>query len=281
MNWDDLRILESIRDEGTYARAAQRLRIDETTVARRLARLESSLGVTLFHPVDGMRKPTAECETIVDHIRAMGRHATEIGLVGKRIAGPVGRFRIAATNTIAETVLAPRAGPFLLQHAGLTLQFLTSGENVNFSRWEADLAVRLRKPEKGDFSISKLADVQLFLFEPSETSGQIEPVVCCYPDELDPTPESRFLESRGLKTAARCITDNVRVIRALVTARAAIGILPDYLCADLLDNPQLRASPLPRRREIWLLVQNHLKRDQAARTVIDWIRGCFTDRAMS
>ena len=47
-------------------------------------------------------------------------------------------------------LLAPRAGNFLLQNPGLSLQFLISSENVKFSRWEADLAIGLRKPDKGD-----------------------------------------------------------------------------------------------------------------------------------
>jgi len=34
---------------------------------------------------------------------------------------------------------------------------------------------------------------------------------------------------------------------------------------------------LPRRRDVWLLVQNHLKRDGAARAVIEWVRDCFQE----
>jgi len=41
----------------------------------------------------------------------------------------------------------------------------------------------------------------------------------------------------------------------------------------------LRATLLPRRRDVWLLVQNHLKRDAAARVVIDWVRDTFLDFA--
>jgi hypothetical protein len=36
---------------------------------------------------------------------------------------------------------------------------------------------------------------------------------------------------------------------------------------------------LPRRRDVWLLVQNHLKRDAATRVVIDWVRDSFSDLA--
>jgi DNA-binding transcriptional LysR family regulator len=45
----------------------------------------------------------------------------------------------------------------------------------------------------------------------------------------------------------------------------------------LLTDRRLRATLLPRRRDVWLLVQNHLKRDPAARVMIEWVRDCFYD----
>src|SRR5216683_1232935 len=71
MNWDDLRIIAAVRDEGTYAGASARLRIDETTVGRRLARIERALGLRLFEAVDGVHKPTRQCDTVLGHIQAM------------------------------------------------------------------------------------------------------------------------------------------------------------------------------------------------------------------
>ena len=276
MNWDDLRIIAAVRDEGTYAGASARLRIDETTVGRRLTRIQRDLGVRLFEAVDGVRKPTQQCEMVLAHVQAMAAHVAEIDRIGQGLQGPVGRLRIASTNAVAEEVLSPRTGPFLLQNPGLTLQFLTSSENVKFSRWEADLAIRLRKPDKGDFAISKLAEVRLYFIEPAAGSD-VELVVCGFPDELDPTPEAQFLRAKGLSQRARCVTDNIGVIRALIRSHLAVGVLPEYGCDTLLADRRLRVTPLPKRRDVWLLVQNHLKRDPAARIAIEWVRGCFQE----
>lgn len=273
MNWDDLRIIAAIRDEGTYAGASARLRIDETTVGRRLSRIERALGLRLFEAADGVRRPTRQCEAVLAHVEAMAAHAAEIGRLGEGLEGPVGRLRIASTNTVAEQVLSPRASDFLRANPGLTLQFLTSSENVKFSRWEADLAIRLRKPDKGDFAISRLGDIRIYYFEPVTTEG--EPMLCAYPDELGAIPEMQFLRTKTNR--ARCVTDNVRVIRNLIRAHHATGVLPEYVCADLLGDRRLRATLLQRRRDVWLLVQNHLKRDPAARLAIEWVRHCFSD----
>jgi DNA-binding transcriptional LysR family regulator len=273
MNWDDLRIIAAVRDEGTYAGASARLKIDETTVGRRLSRIERALGLRLFEAADGVRKPTRSCEAVLAHVQAMAAHAAEIGRIGESLPGPVGRLRIASTNAVAEQVLSPHASDFLRANPGLTLQFLTSSENVKFSRWEADLAIRLRKPDKGDFAISKLADVKLYYIEPIAADG--EAVLCAYPDELGPIPEMQFLRTK--KVRARCVTDNVRIIRTLIRSHQAAGVLPEHSCADLLADRRLRATLLPKRRDVWLLVQNHLKRDAATRVTIDWVRACFRE----
>jgi DNA-binding transcriptional LysR family regulator len=278
MNWDDLRIVAAIREEGTYAGASSRLRIDETTVGRRLARIERALGVRLFEAVDGLRKPTAQCEHVLTHVRAMAGHVAEIARLGESLPGLSGRFRIASTNAVAEEILAPRVAPLLAAHPGLALQFLTSSENVKFSRWQADFAIRLRKPDKGDFTISKLCEMKLYLIEPA-ARAETEPLVCVYPDDLGPIPETQILKARRLHEAARFVCDNIRVLRTLVKSHQAIAVLPDYLCGELLADRRLRATLLPRHRDVWLLVQTHLKRDAAARVVIDWLRDAFADFA--
>jgi DNA-binding transcriptional LysR family regulator len=280
MDWDDLRIIAAIRDNGTFAGASTQLRIDETTVARRLARLQKTLGVTLFSAVDGFRKPTPQCDTILDHVEEIERHIAEIGVVGNTTPEATGRMRIATTNAVAAEILAPQTAQFLIRHPGLTLEYMLSGQKVNFSRWEADLAIRLLKPKKGNFTITRLAEFRMYMFEPREPmNAGGEPVVCAFPDYLDATAETKFLHARGLITRARCITDNYRVGRALLLSHAAIGILPEYVCGSLLSDRSLRATLLPQRLEMWLLVQNHLKRNAAARVVIDWMREVFSQRA--
>lgn len=274
LNWDDLRIIAAVHEAGSFAGAGKRLRIDETTVGRRLARIEAALGVRLFEAVDGVRRPTAACETVVSHIEAMAHHAADIARVGAAQAGVTGRFRIAATPAVAESILAPRIATLLVAHPGLRLQLLTASHNVSFSRWQADFAIRLRKPEKGDFTITRLGSLGLYLIEPA---GAVPSFVCGYPDELDGIPEQQILKQRKLIDAARCITDDVRVMSEVLRSGQAVAVLPEHACRDLFDDPSLRVTQLPRRRDVWLLVQTHLKRDPAARVVIDWLRSCFVD----
>ena len=155
MNWDDLRIVMAVQKGGSYAAAAAHLHVDESTVARRLTRLQKDLGVTLFEAIDGRRQPTNQCEAILAQVAQIAQHIERIEEVRSPIDAPAGTYRIAATDSVGVGIVAPNMAGFLAENPGIRLQVVTSTENVNFSRWQADLAIRLRKPDKGDFSISK------------------------------------------------------------------------------------------------------------------------------
>ncbi|WP_108882185.1 LysR substrate-binding domain-containing protein [Anderseniella sp. Alg231-50] len=271
MNWDDLKIITAVRNKGTYAKAGAELRMDETTVARRLGRIQKALGVTLFDAIDGVRKPTPQCEVALAHIEEMARAADQISMVGSHSAGPVGNIRLTSTASIAEQILAPGLGQFLLANPGLSLELDTSDQNLNFSHWEADLAIRLGKPDKGAFSMRKLADLRLHLFQPKAVSTDAEVLVCAYPEELGETPEMKELSAKGFTKGRRLKTSNVRLIRSIISSHAGVGVLPQHLSADLLRDKRLTATPLNTRREAFLLIQPHLKDDPATRLVVDWI----------
>ena len=275
MKWDDLRIIAAIRENGTYAGASKELRLDETTVARRLARIQGALGITLFDAIDGVRKPTPHCIAILAHIDEISRRVAEIDAIGERIDGPSANIRVTSTASIAEEFLAPHVAEFLSVNPGISLELKTSNENVNFSRWEADLAIRLGKPAQGAFIIRKLAELRLYLFRPAGIKGPApDHIVCAYPDDLGDTPEMRQLESAGLTDRTRLKTSNTRIIRSLIQSHAGIGILPEHVAQDLLEDSRLIATPLETPREVWLLIQPHLQNEPAARLAVDWI----TDR---
>ncbi|MDO5705186.1 MAG: LysR family transcriptional regulator, partial [Paracoccus sp. (in: a-proteobacteria)] len=78
MNWDDLRIVSAVSRTHSYTKAARLLHIDETTVSRRLARLESTFGVTLFEAVNGQRLPTSACSAILGYLDSVEHEIGDI-----------------------------------------------------------------------------------------------------------------------------------------------------------------------------------------------------------
>jgi len=273
-------VVRAVFRTGSFAAAARCLSINETTVARRLTRLQNDLGVTLFEAVDGARVPTRHCEEIVALTETIADRADRIANIGRVEHRHFKRRRIAATDSITAEVLAPNAAPFLLDHPELTLDFLASTENVDFSRWEADIAIRLKRPEKGNFVMSKLTELDLYYVEPALEDSRSDTLVCAYPDELNLTPESKYFMQLGLHQKARCRSKNLLVLKRMVLSKRCCAVLPGYMCSDLFTAEGFHLTKFAERRSAWLLRQSHLKSDPATRTVIDRIKRCFDATSM-
>src|SRR5262249_47470591 len=134
--------------------------------------------------------------------------------------GLSGRVRIAATNALAEEVLAPRLAQLLLSNPGLVIDLLTSTHTVNFSRW------RRTWPSSCESRAWRLC----------HRAAGIDPALPFrarrFPEQ-DDTRETRYLQRKGLQPQTRCVTASGRVIRTMIQCRQAIRILPDYLCRDM------------------------------------------------
>ncbi len=276
INWDDLKIIAAIRDCETFARAGLELGVAETTVARRLARLEKALGAKLFDAVDGIRKPTWIGNEVLSHLDEISRQVVKIGSIRSDRPAPARHIRIASTPLIAEIFLAPDIVRFLSINPGLSLEMETSVKNIDFAKWEADLAIRAKTPEKGHFMVRKLASHHLYLFRPVEQRcPDNELIVCGYPEFLGAIPERQELEAAGLSEKARLVVGNAKIVRQVLGSHQGVAIMCEAFAGDLFDDPNLTATCLPTRRDAWLYIQPHLKNDQAARLVIEWIEERF------
>ena len=68
MNWDDLRYVLALAKAGSLAKAARALKVDHTTVGRRIEALEGDLGLRLFTRTNTGYVLTQEAERILPEI---------------------------------------------------------------------------------------------------------------------------------------------------------------------------------------------------------------------
>ena len=280
MNWDDIRVIRAVYGELSFAAAARHLGVNPTTVPRRLERLEKTLGFRLFDAVDGARRPTPECERLLELSEPIARQMEKIESLQHAESEPKERRRIAATDSVSAAILAPALPAFLDTHPHVNVDLMASTENVDFSRWEADIAIRLKRPESGNFIVSRLADFEFFLCEPAarELGTRAPPLLCTYPEELMDSPEAKALANRTALSSIRCTSKNLLVLKALVLSGRAVAALPDFLLRDLPAKNTIRLTPLPTRRSAWLLMQTHLRNDPTTRLLTDWLKSLFLHR---
>src|SRR4051812_40100264 len=141
---NDLYLFARVVDEGSFSRAAERLRLPKSTVSRRVAALESHLGERLL-----LR--TTRKLTVTDFGRAVLAHAHHVAedveaadsLAQNRQSEPSGRLRLSMPNDMANLVMAPLLADFVLKYPKISLEIDLSARFVDLVAENFDVAIRI------------------------------------------------------------------------------------------------------------------------------------------
>ncbi|MEZ4337816.1 MAG: LysR family transcriptional regulator, partial [Sandaracinaceae bacterium] len=106
--WDDLAVVLAVHRGGSLAAAADSLRIDASTVSRRLRAIEAELGSRLFDRTPDGLLPTDLTLRLLPHAEQAeaAALAVEAEAAGEEVAA-VGRVRLALADAFAAYVVAP------------------------------------------------------------------------------------------------------------------------------------------------------------------------------
>jgi DNA-binding transcriptional LysR family regulator len=274
LDWEDLRHFQTLAERGTLSAAARGLGVTHGTVARRLAALERRLGCALFlHGRDGYRL-TPRGRLVLDNANAMHDAARAVLQVTEDADRVSGTVRLTTARTMADGFLVPRLGRLRAAYPALDLVVSTESRIASLARWEADIAVRLGRPEGGELVGRKLATIAYrfhaapgFALEASQALIGFE--------EHDPAAEAAWLD-RHRPGARYVLRTNSQTAQA-AAARAGLGValLPGYLARGDAGLREIAAADHPPDREVWLLTRRESAAVPRIRAVIDTLVEIF------
>jgi DNA-binding transcriptional LysR family regulator len=141
MNWDDLRTFLVAVRAGSYSAAARPLDVNRTTVGRRLASLEQSLGVSLFHETPFGPEPTPEGRLVLEAATIMDDAAQVLIQSLSSARRPPALIRIASSAGIAAEFMDDIRA-FQESHPHIGMEFLAALDPVDaVMQRKADLAI--------------------------------------------------------------------------------------------------------------------------------------------
>lgn len=126
MELSALRIFKAVAEEGSVTQAAARLHRVQSNVSARLAQLEESLGVALFHRAGRRLLITAEGERLLAYTDRLLTLADEAQASVRGDQRPSGQLRIGAMETAAAARLPLVLAAFHQQHPDVDLVLETA-----------------------------------------------------------------------------------------------------------------------------------------------------------
>jgi len=275
VDWSDLRIVLGLARFGTLAEAARRLGVDPTTVARRVAKAEATLGVRLFDRVEGNWRPTAAGASAA---AAAERMEGEADSLAEAIAGAdtlvAGTVRLTAVPLLVDRVLIPALPALLARHPDLTLELIAEPRSLSLTRREADLAVRLARPTGEQATLARrIGRLDYAAYGPAGADAAGLPWIG-YDDsmaDLPPAKRTAELAARdGRPPAGLRVNDGGGLLQAI---RAGIGrgVLPTAVGDRAAGLVRLDDPDAVLERELWLLIHPELRGLARIRAVVEWL----------
>jgi DNA-binding transcriptional LysR family regulator len=277
---DDLLILLAVGRSGRFVSAAEELGINHTTISRRIAALEQSLGGRLLVRVAGGweltelgRSAVVAAETVETAVR--GLSTTD----ERTVAGVV---RLSATDGFSAYVAAPAAAHVRRRHPGVAVEIVATTRRATQQRSGLDVEIVVGQPQVHRAKAIRLGDYCLGLYGsrdylaahgmPStraELSGH--PLVY-FIDSMLQVDDLDLARAVAPHMREAVTSTNVFVHVEATRAAAGLGLLPCFMADRHDDLVRVLADDVALRLTYWLVTRTETLRRPEVAAVVDAIR---------
>ena len=271
LQWDDIRYFLELARTGSLSGAARRLRVEHSTVARRVEALEQSLGIRLFDRLPKAWSLTAEGETLVAQAGRLDDEAQAFSRAALGVSSLQGTVRVSAPPVLAGHFLVPRLAAIRVRWQNIDLEVIGESRDANLARGEADLAIRMSRPSAPGLAARCIGDMGYGLYA---AHGYIRRPPDAweflgYDDSLVQVPQQRWLTQ--VAGNRRFVFRSNDLAALLNAARVGLGIavLPHFLAANDDALSPVSDPACPTVRQIWLVMHPDVKRSPRVRLLAD------------
>jgi DNA-binding transcriptional LysR family regulator len=157
MNLQDLTLLAETARLGSFAAVAKAQGTDPSTISRKVAALEDSLGVRLFQRTTRSLALTEAGDLYLTRALPLIDELTRVGLAARELqAAPRGTLRLTASVTFGQAMILPLLPAFRAAYPEVALDCLFTDQNLDLISDRIDLAVRLAPAIEGDVIAARL-----------------------------------------------------------------------------------------------------------------------------
>ena len=254
---NDMWYFAEVVDRGSFAAAGRALGLPKSRLSRRVAELETRLGVRLLQRTTRKLSVTAVGELYHRHCVAMREEAQAAAqAVAQAQTEPRGTIRIACPVTLAQTTIGPLLPRFLALHPLVAIDLRISNRVVDLVEEGFDLALRVRPTldDSGSLVVKNFGRTQpLLVASPLQLARQGVPAT---PEDLQRMDTVSMSAQDGraswqllgpasssftLTHQPRYVADDLLALKYAVLAGTGICLIPDYLCREELQRGELLA----------------------------------------
>ncbi|MFT6143689.1 MAG: DNA-binding transcriptional LysR family regulator [Myxococcota bacterium] len=269
MRWDDVQVFVEVARQGSLSGAGRVLKVDHSTVYRRLNQLEEHLGVPLFHRDGGRYRLTdagiAACADAEAASNALASFRRTVMGYDDRSEGIV---KLTAPESLLG-LLAPLAASFRAAHPSIELQMAFTDRFLDLSRQEADVAVRPTLSPPENLVGRKVAAIAWTTYAPVSGAEPTELPWAVYGDELVTLAAARWCAAQHHAEPVLLTVNSVPSMARVICEAGCRGLLPCFVGDADPQLLRLRPPIEGAASALWLLVHPDMQRTFRVRALLD------------
>ncbi|MEM5585726.1 LysR family transcriptional regulator [Roseibium sp. AS2] len=282
MDWNYLRTFLAVAETGSLAGAAAQLAISHATAFRHVRAFETGLGTRLFEKVRGRYELTEAGEDILDLARTVSVAVEDID---RRSSGAdvqlKGRVRLTAPGSFSCHFLPGYLAGFRDAFPDITVDLLTSNEELNMAGRAADIALRITHTPPDHLIGRKLVDIPWGLYASTDylqrrgTPSDARDLT--HHDVIGATGamarQERFASlDRDFRGRVICRSDDLMTMAAFALSGQGIALLPADVAVGLARAGSVGQSGC---NQLWLLTHPDLRNVARVRALTRFLTQAF------
>ncbi|EIV5416895.1 MULTISPECIES: LysR family transcriptional regulator [Klebsiella] len=280
-NWDDTRIFLAVARSGTLSGAAETMDMGIATLSRRLDRLEKSLAVPLFSRHQSGYRLTDDGEALLARAEALEHAGLAFGETARLQGNVAGLVRLATSDNLAAHFILPSLNGLMEKYPDLRVEVLSGVQSVNLHRRDADLAIRMVKPESGNLTLKRLGKVGFGLY--SADTGQAGSTDIAFnhaqyigwPESHQHLPAARWITRTLRGRPCRVEANTLLAQLSAVSAGLGLGVLPHFMARK--NGLQCVNADIGVDQTLWLVMHSDLAHSRRVRVVADHLIALFDE----
>lgn len=286
-DWNDIRFVLAVANSGSFHGAAKLIETHETTVARRVQRLETELGTKLFVRQSRGMQLTAAGETLVEKAREIEDAATalqrNIAGLDTRLAGVV---RLSVSEGIGAYWLTPLLAEFQRRYPEIRVEVFSGIQPVGLSSDDVDVSLTITRPTADRLVVLRAGEVHYGLFSSAAylaehgdpaTAADLARHRLTRLSIYETDPHLRWWTNLTRSAAhVPFFSNSTNLYVVAIRSGIGIGMLADFYRFAAPDLVKL--SLIPRcKTTLWLVSHEETNRGAKVRTLIDFLKEALAE----
>ena len=281
-NWNDLSSFLALSRCSKLKLASKKLKVEPTTIARRIARLEKNIESDLFNKSPKGYILTEKGVELLRYVEKIENEVFEINDNFLKSNPKIrGKVRLSVGEGLGVEIISKNLNLFYERFPEIEIELLADTKSRSLSNHEADVLISLSRPNKGRLLSWKLCDYFVKLYGSKNYKKDFYNIknlkdlnshnFVSYVDELIEFPELNYLKEINNKLNVVFSSNSLRSQLQAVKKGVGLGLLHSFIARNHQDLIPILPNLVNIKREYWLVVHENLYNLQRIKAVTSFL----------